>query len=452
MNIQRPIIWLICLICVCAHPFVYGDKQKVAVIGGGGSGLTSAYLLDQEFDVTLFEVQDRLGGHANTVEVNAGGTLVPIEAGFEFICENQFPHFYHLLNDILKVDLHPYTLTTTFYRTDGSHVLELPPVHDGQVEFRSLGLDNIFKMVEFDLLLEEGKKIVNAQNMGITFEDFANQLLLSTDFKNEFLYPYLAAGWGVSKDDIKQFAAYDALKYVIKGEEARHYQWIEIVGGTKQYIQALASQLENATVKLSTNITKITFENNLYTIVEENGNQSEFEHLVIATNAQQAAELLKDISFAQDIKMMLSQIEYYKTTIAIHGDNRFMPPKSEDWRVVNVRYDGENSETTVYKNWLSPHAPIFKSWITYDVRPSQDTGTPMPEPLYAIAHYDHPKANLKYFETQKAISAIQGNYNLFFAGNYTFDNDSHESAIMSAIKVAKQLVPDSERLKNLEIH
>jgi predicted NAD/FAD-binding protein len=128
-----------------------------------------------------------------------------------------------------------------------------------------------------------------------------------------------------------------------------------------------------------------------------------------------------------------------------------MPQNKEDWRVVNVRYDGVNSATTVYKEWLSsPELPVFKSWITYDVRADNDAGNALPEPLYYEVEYNHPKADLNYYHTQKTIARIQGNGNLWFAGNYTYDNDSHESAICSAIEVAKQLVPNSQRLEQLQ--
>lgn len=439
---------LFLLAFLCINFFIY-SRERVAVVGGGGAGLTTTWLLDLDYDVTLFEVQDRLGGHANSIEVVVDGTSVPVEAGFEFISENQFPTFYNLLKNVLKMPLNEYTLTTTFYNTDGSNVLILPPMHDGVIEWHSMWPHEIFTMVEFDHMLSAGKRLIEIQDFGITFEDFADSLTLSKGFKNEFLYPFLAAGWGVSKDTIKTFSAYNALKYVVKGKEAEHYTWIEVVGGTQKYIKALANQLVNTQVKLSSNIVSIIFENNIYTIFEEDGSSSQFDHLVIATNAMQASKLLKNIPEALDIRTILDQIRYFKTTIAIHGDSRFMPPNSDDWTVVNVRYDGKHSATTVNKKWLSPNSPVFKSWITYDVRPPHDLGSPIPDPLYALAYYDHPIADLKYFQAQKAIEMVQGNRQLWFAGNYTHDNDSHESAIMSAVNVAKKLAPRSQRLEML---
>lgn len=448
MNRKSLSIWLFCF-SLFVNVLLFANKERVAVIGGGGSGLTTAWLLDQDYDVTLFEAQNRLGGHANSIDVEVDGSLVPIEAGFEFISENQFPYFYNLLKNVLQLPLHDYTLTTNFYRTDSSSSLILPPIHDGKIEWRSLWPHDVFNMIEFDHLLAAGKFLIKTQDVGVTLEDFVDNLGLTSPFKNEFLYPFLAAGWGVTKEDIKKFAAYDALKYAIQGKEAIHYQWVEVVGGTQKYIQKLAHQLVNAQVKLSANISDITCQNDIYTIVEDDGTVSQFDHLVIATNAMQACGLLKNMPETLDLRSILGQIKYFKTTIAIHGDSRFMPADTATWSVVNVRYDGVHSATTVCKKWLSPASPVFKSWITYDVRSPNDQGNALPSPLYALEHYDHPIADLQYFQAQKAIGMVQGNRRLWFAGNYTHDNDSHESAIMSAINVAKRLAPHSDRLNRL---
>lgn len=451
MKNNRTVFNFFFILVFLTHSWAFAERQRAAVIGGGGSGLTTTWLLDQDFDVTLYETQNHLGGHANSIEVEIDGTLVPIEAGFEFISENQFPHFYNLLKNILKVSLNEYTLTTSFYQVDGSDAIILPPIHDGVIEWESFSLHDIFTMVDFNNLLENGKNLVKIQDVGITLEDYVDSLDFSTSFKEEFLYPFIASGWGVSKEDIKHFAAYNALKYIVEGKEAKNYKWVEIVNGTQKYIQALASQLMNAKINLSTDIIDIQYDSNknTFTIVEENGLASEYDHLIIATNAMQACKLLKNVPETLDIRTILGKIEYFKTTIAIHGDSRFMPQDHHDWAVVNVRYDGSLSASTVYKKWLSPKSPIFKTWITYDVRAPNDQGSPIPNPLYALAYYDHPIANLNYYHAQKAIAMVQGNHHLWFAGNYTHDNDSHESAIVSAINIAKHLAPDSQNLKNL---
>jgi predicted NAD/FAD-binding protein len=134
-------------------------------------------------------------------------------------------------------------------------------------------------------------------------------------------------------------------------------------------------------------------------------------------------------------------VEYFETTIAILSDERLMPKDKNAWSVVNTRYDGQHSSYTIYKPWLSPRRPIFKSWVTYDAR--------LPDHLYAVNKYWHAKVNAAYFETQQALPVYQGQNNLWLAGLYTYDVDCHESAIISGINVARRIAPDSDRLKRL---
>jgi predicted NAD/FAD-binding protein len=117
-----------------------------------------------------------------------------------------------------------------------------------------------------------------------------------------------------------------------------------------------------------------------------------------------------------------------------------MPASEKDWSVLNIRHDGARSSLSVWKKWKS-RTPVFKSWVTFDPRP--------PEPLYFSATYEHPKIGLRYFEAQRSLVALQGQNNLWLAGLYTHDVDSHESAILSAVKVAERLDPQSANLKRL---
>ena len=67
--------------------------MQIAVIGSGGAGLFTAWLLERDHQVTLFEKQTRLGGHADTVKVELDGQTFPIDAGFEFLSSEMFPRF-----------------------------------------------------------------------------------------------------------------------------------------------------------------------------------------------------------------------------------------------------------------------------------------------------------------------------------------------------------------------
>ena len=125
----------------------------------------------------------------------------------------------------------------------------------------------------------------------------------------------------------------------------------------------------------------------------------------------------------------------------IHGDSSFMPNDFDKWSVANVAFDGRHSTMAMHKKWLSS-TPVFKSWIL-------DSSKKLPRPLYAQVKYRHPIIDAKYMRAQHAIQSIQGRDNLWFAGVYTFDINNHESTIISAMRVARGIAPNSERLKRM---
>jgi uncharacterized protein len=142
-------------------------------------------------------------------------------------------------------------------------------------------------------------------------------------------------------------------------------------------------------------------------------------------------------------KPALNQIECFATTLAVHGDQSFMPKNKSDWSVTNVWYDGKKSAITVYKSWKSA-TPIFRSWLLYNGNKEK-----LPKPIYALEHFHHQKVTPLYFQMQNELQKYQGIDNLWLAGAYMHDIDSHESAIVSALKVVEQLAPNSERFKML---
>src|SRR5450755_3261573 len=106
--------------------------MKVAVIGGGGAGLISAWLLDGIHDVTLYEKEKRLGGHADTITIDVQGKLVKLDGGFEFFSDAMFPTYVRLLK-LLNVPLTPFPMLVTMFdiRTGDGYLM--PPFHGWRI-------------------------------------------------------------------------------------------------------------------------------------------------------------------------------------------------------------------------------------------------------------------------------------------------------------------------------
>jgi len=419
--------------------------DKIAIIGGGASGLVSAWLLEKDHEVTLFESTQRLGGHIETITLKVDGQSVLVESGAEFFNEVSYPHFLRLLR-YLKIPLKTYTLVTNFYTVDDEHSIILPPYHDGTIETKSLTPGNVLRLLQLKNIVDYGKEIIDSKDMNILLSDFIGTLSLTRDFKNDFFYPFLAAGWGINPEDIQSSSAYIALKYVIEGNSVGGYKWHEAETGLSSYIKAITNALKSTTINLNSPIKSILRKNERYVVTTEKGESGTYDHVIMATNANVAGDILKDILDIQDVVSALHSVQYFDTKIAIHGDRRFMPAETKNWRVINIRYDGAHSAITIYKIWKSK-TPIFKSWITYDIRSPKDKGPAMPDNVYALKSYRHPRTNQNYIHAQELVKQVQGYRNIWFAGMWTLDNDSHESALVSAVKIGERLAPYSHRLR-----
>lgn len=422
-------------------------RLKVGIIGAGAAGLTTAWLLDNDYDITVFEKNDYLGGSICTVHVPINGKIVPVEAGAEFFSDMMFPHFNRLLS-LLQVPVTRYPLGYTFYNTKTQEAIILPPISDGQISWHSLTPHTIFDLVQFNHFIESGHTIIGMKDTDITLEEYCDELNITHSFKNDFIYPFFAASWGCTPQDAKKYSAYDMLEWMIPHQPAGISipHWNEIKGGMSIYIHALAARLRHTTIHTESHITNITFAQGVYTIYNNNQPVVCVDHLIIATGENEAAELLKTVPHAAQLVAILNTIEFFHTTIAIHGDRRLMPAQEADWSIANILYDGKNSALTICK----PHMrefPLFRSWITYNL--GLPESNPLPEPLYALKYFYHSKVNKAYFDMQKNIAPLQGKNNLWLAGFYTAGPDSHNSAIVSAMNIARHLAPASERLAAL---
>lgn len=425
--------------------------DRIAIIGGGASGLVSAWLLEEKHNITLYEASDRLGGHANSIEIKTSENSQPVivEAGAEFFNKPFYPHFFNLLNHF-HVAVTPFTLVTTIYRTDMDDPIILPSYHDNQTEWVSMSASNIARSLQFKIVVDNGLSFLKKKDTTITLQTFINSLsFVSNDFKKNIFYPLTAASWGIDPLEAGDLSAYNALNYVSNNYTIPGYTWYEVKNGLNTYVEAVAHSLQSTHIKLNAKVTKIRKEDNQYIITAADGSEEIYDQLIFATDAATASQILATADETKNLSQILSRITYYDTKIAIHGDARFMPKDKSLWRVVNIRYNGRHSAITFYKKWKS-NTPIFKSWLTYDVRSPQDQGSPLPSPLYALVNYKHPKTDTTYFEVQRKIESKQGQRKIWFAGMWTSGFDSHESAINSAMNLAYHLAPGTDRLAVLE--
>ncbi|MFH8251566.1 FAD-dependent oxidoreductase [Microbacterium sp. B2969] len=418
-----------------------GVEVRIAVVGGGGAGLASAWLLEEQHDVTLFEADGRLGGHAHTIEIDLDGHPVPIDAGFQFFGPGKpYTTFNRLLAE-LRVPLRTYSATMSLSRlTDGTHVA-LPPFRHGRIVWPSLTPAALCDLIGFRRFLTGIPEFLAQRDTTVTIAEYIESRRMPRSFVDGFLYPFLLALWCVDLTQFREFAAYNALFYL--GDALRgglHApEQVEIDGGMKTYVAALTATLRRTDVRLGARVHRLTREGESWLLVDSTGARLAFDQVVLATNARQAHELVSSTPELDEVSRQLRRIRYFDTTIAVHGDRRLMPRSESVWSVVNARWDGTHSQMSIWNP--DRGLPVFRSWVTYEDR--------LPEPLYATAIYEHALVTVDYFDAQARLKRLRGSHGVWLAGLYADDADSHESAVHSAVTIAEQLAPGSRRLRVL---
>lgn len=123
--------------------------MRIGIVGGGAAGLTSAWLLEEHHDVTLFEKDDRLGGHAHTVQIEAHGQHLAVDAGFQFFADSPTYKTFNRLLDALEVDRESYPATLTVFGADRRHPVVMPPLRDGWPVWPSFSPRSLRDLIRF---------------------------------------------------------------------------------------------------------------------------------------------------------------------------------------------------------------------------------------------------------------------------------------------------------------
>ena len=416
--------------------------MRIGIIGGGAAGLATAWLLEQDHDVTLFEKDERFGGHAHTIDIEVDGRTLSVDAGFQFFARTAAYATFNRLLDALDVPRTSYPATLTVARDDGTRPVAMPPVRGWRPVWSSLTPRAIVDLLRFRSFLSGIPAFLAEHDTTMTISEYVERRRLPKRFVDDFLFPLLLAFWCVDLAEFRGFAAYNALYYLganlPKGITPPAQS--EIPGGLRVYVDALVASLQHASLRSGAPVESVTRDADDSLIVTAAGERHPFDHVVLACDASAAHDLLAGVPETAEMRGQLARFGYFDTTIAIHGDARLMPRDRAAWSVVNVRTDGAHSQLSIWSP--ARGLPVFKSWVTFDDE--------LPQPLYATATYRHGLIDTTYFDAQRRLRPLQGAHGVSLAGLYTADTDSHESAILSAVAVAERLAPDASRLAMLK--
>lgn len=422
------------------------QKQSIAIIGSGITGLSAAWLLHKKYRVTLFEKNDYLGGHTHTHDVQEVDRQLAIDSGFIVYNEKNYPNLVGLFKH----------LGVKTQNTDMSFAFSL---NHGELEYSGSGLmglfaqkGNLIRLKHWHLIGEiiRFNKAAHAtlaqqdvqQWADKSLADFLAQHQFSNDLQQHYLLPMGAAIWSCPVDTMSSFSAYSFLRFFANHGLIDLYnrpQWRTVVGGSREYIRKMMHSISDEMTTVHSAVTEV--ERHAKGVKVHTETQCfAADQVIFACHADEALALLQQPS--QDEQTLLSCFTYQENKAYLHTDERLMPKRSKAWSSWNYLATTENKNSpnhqqhvtaTYWMNNLQRFHANQHYFVTLNPYQTLDKDKVIREMTY-----QHPVFNHQTYQAQAHLQQLQGQQRSWFCGSYT-GYGFHEDALSSSVAVCEQL-------------
>lgn len=418
-----------------------GPRERVAVIGGGIGGLCSAYFLKDDFDVTLFEQQARLGGNAHHLRTSDGYDVDIAVAAFG---RAGYPNFFRLLD---RLGIKSRAVGAAFAAIEdldtGTGVYLSPSLRGLRAQrFALLKPARLWNLLQLWRGVRKAYKIQAAGGFaGMTLREAIDTIPQIRGEGELFLLCALCLLSSMSGEQVLAAPAdffFEKLAIhndVISVRSVRSIRTIE--GGTRAYVNALAAPLEGR-IELESRIRTIHRSADGVTLEFDDGSRRHFEKLVLACNADQALALLAEPTELE--RELLSPWRYMEGPLVVHRDHRSFPPPAlrQGFTFLYRRSSDGDLETSV-NGMMRFLAGLPKN---YDLIGSQHPNFPIDENLVEFKTiFRTPIFDFDSCATTKRLPELNGERGTYYCGSH-FGHGLHEDGVTSAIGVAEALGVD----------
>jgi predicted NAD/FAD-binding protein len=408
--------------------------MRIAVIGAGISGMVAAYLLCQDHDVVVFEANDYIGGHTNTIDVEFNGANHKVDTGFIVFNKENYPNFVKLM-ERLGVPYQPSNMSFSV-QCEQTGLEYCPSTLNSLFAQRS----NLFRPSFYRMLLEvfrfrrEAQEILRANDHETTLGAYLEERGYSQIFINHFIIPMGAAIWSTDPKKFMEFPAHSFVQFFnnhgflnVKDQP----QWQVIKGGSQSYVEPLTRPYRDK-VRLNCPVESIQRHTDYVEVRPRHGEVERFDQVVIAAHSDQALALLADPSDAE--KEILGSIAYQENLTILHTDSSLLPKRRGVWASWNYhipRQELGRVALTYYMNMLQSLTAPIDFCVTLN-RPDIIDRTK----IIREFNYHHPVYTPQGPMAQKRRREINGVYHTYFCGAY-WGYGFHEDGVNSALAVCK---------------
>jgi len=409
--------------------------MRIAIIGTGVAGLTTAHLLHKQHDITVYEAGKHVGGHVNTVEVHNDHQSIAVDTGFIVFNDWTYPLFEKLLSSLdVRVQNSEMSFSAlseaTGFEWSGNGLRGLIFNKGNWNKFKAYQL--FFDVLRFNKIAKG--YLTNKQSIQ-TLGEFLEQYQFSGTFIHNYLVPMGAAIWSSSPKIINDFPVISFLEFFNHHGllNLKHRpQWKTIVGGSEQYVKELSKPFINK-VLINTPVENVKRIAQRVEIFAKGRDSEYFDHVFIACHSDQALKLLEQPT--TDEENVLGSIHYQANTAVLHTDQRLMPSRKSAWSSWNyyVPEQGcENVKVTYYMNRLQNLSVSQDYFVTLNLDENIDSNK-----VIEKINYSHPVFDHSAIKAQKQHALINGKQNTWYCGAY-WRNGFHEDGVWSSMQSVEQ--------------
>ncbi len=409
-------------------------SQRIAIVGGGIAGLTAAWYLSRDHQVTLFEAEPRLGGHTFTVDVQREHGDYAVDMGFIVFNDRTYPRFEALLAE-LGIGRQPTAMG--FAVTDAETGVEY--CGDGLGGFfgrrRNL-LDPGHWALLRDILRfnREAPALLDSDAGEQPLGAYLNEQGYGERFRRHYILPMGGAIWSCSLAQMEAFPAKFFVRFFINhGLLAlrNRPQWYVVPGGSSRYVEALRAAC-GARFHTATPVTGVRRDSEGVT-VQTGGDSHRFDQVVMACHSDQTLALLDDAGPRE--RDCLTDLRYQPNDVVLHTDTAMLPTRRRVWSSWNALLgrtdDAEPVQVTYNMNILQG----FQAPETFCV--TLNAGDRIrPETVIRREVFHHPLFTTEGLLARERLLAGNGDNRTWFCGAWC-RNGFHEDGVVSALDVVE---------------
>ncbi|MBS0444399.1 MAG: FAD-dependent oxidoreductase [Proteobacteria bacterium] len=422
-----------------------GARRRVGVVGAGMAGVACAWMLDGACDVVLFEAASSIGGNVQTIDVEVGGQVYPIDIGAQYFHPAAYPNYVALLAQLglyppSTGGSHDFPASITQFNAGQPRPGFVSPVLPGRVW--PIAADwNRAGLAAFEICFAAAKlREQHDASYDLTLGVWLPRLGLTTEQWQGMLLPWCASLYNGDIEAAMGISARAALVFAAKtfpDKLTEPIVYYVLEQGMIEPLRRMAAQFTTVDLHTGAPVSAVTRTAGGFRIDASGaGVSAQVDDVVFASSGGPTLQLLAGISGTAAQRAALGRIAFFDTQMMLHTDPVYVPSEPRYASFLNSEVDGGYCEASMAMAAVYPDAPggapaVWKSWVTHR--------TSLPTQVLASASFRHLLSTPQSIHAQQALLKRQGEAGVWFAGGYTQPYDSQESALVSAMNVATGL-------------